>query len=255
MSASGLRLRGKVAIITGAGSGIGRATALLFAEEGAKVVICDIAESGAEVCKEITEKGGEAMFIRSDVSKVEDVAYLIKKTIEGYGRLDVLINNAGIPSHGTVLDIAVAEWDRVLDVNLKGAFLCSKYAIPEMIKGGGGVIVNVASVLGLVGGKGEVAYCTSKGGLIALTKALALDFAEYKIRVNCICPGSVETPMRQRIMAQKTPEERRAAELKIPIKRVAKPEEIARAILFLASEESSYITGSVLVVDGGWTAR
>ncbi|RLG40077.1 MAG: short-chain dehydrogenase [Thermoproteota archaeon] len=255
MSTRKPRLEGKVAIITGAGSGIGRATALLFAEEGAKVVICDIAESGAEVCKEITERGGEAIFIKVDVSKAKDVAYLIEKTIERYGRLDVLVNNAGIPSSGTVLDITEAEWDRVLDVNLKGAFLCSKYAIPEMMKGGGGVIVNVASVLGLVGGKGEAAYCASKGGLIALTKALALDFAEYKIRVNCICPGSVETPMRQRIMASKAPEERRAAELKIPIKRVARPEEIARAILFLASDESSYMTGSTLVVDGGWTAQ
>ncbi|HIE24055.1 MAG TPA: SDR family oxidoreductase [Candidatus Korarchaeota archaeon] len=250
-----MSLKDKVAIITGAGSGIGRATALLFAEEGANVVICDIAEEGAKVCEEIMEKGGEATFIKADVSKAKDVINLIRKTVDKYGRVDILVNNAGIPSHGTVLDISEAEWDRVLNVNLKGAFLCSKYAVPEMIKGGGGVIVNVASVIGLIGGKGEAAYCASKGGLIALTKALALDFAEHKIRVNCVCPGSVETPMREMIMAQKTPEERKAAELKIPIKRVARPEEIARVILFLASEGSSYMTGSVLVVDGGWTAQ
>ena len=249
------RLDGTVAIITGSGSGIGKAVALLFAREGARVVVCDIdVERGAGVRGEIVKEGGEAAFVRADVSRSNEVAKLVRQTVERYGRIDILVNNAGMASLGTVLDISDGEWDRVLSVNLKGAFLCSKHAVPEMIREGGGVIVNVASVIGLVGGRGEAAYCASKGGLIALTKAMALDFAEDNVRVNCICPGSVRTPMREIVMAGKSPEERRAAELRIPIGRVADPEEIARTVLFLASDESSYVTGSTLVVDGGWVA-
>ena len=251
------RLEGKVAIITGAASGIGRATALLFSEEGAKVVVCDVdAERGVKVRDEIVERGGDAIFVRADVTKAEDVRRLVKETVKKYGRIDVLVNNAGIASIGTVLDVPEEEWDRVLAVNLKGPFLCSKYVVPEMIKAGGGVIVNVASVLGLVGSRGEAAYCASKGGLVALTRAMALDFAEHNIRVNCVCPGSVETPMREHVLAKKAKKESRSTgEAEIPLGRVARPEEIARAILFLASDDSSYATGSILVVDGGWMAQ
>ena len=229
------RLRGKVAIVTGAGSGIGRATAILLAKEGAKVVVCDIdRERGERTAKEILEMGGDAFFVEADVSKSKDVANLIRRTIEKYGRLDILVNNAGVESLASIFDITEEEWDRVLGVNLKGPFLCSKYAVPEMIKSGGGVIVNVSSVLGIVGSKGELAYCASKGGVIALTRAMALELADHNIRVNCICPGSVKTPMRERVMSRMSREERRMAELSIPMKRVAEPEEIARAILFLS---------------------
>lgn len=245
------KLEGKVAIITGGGSGIGRAISILFANEGAKVVITDlIKEKGEETMKLIKEKGGEAIFIQADVSKASDVQEVISAAMKKYGRIDILCNNAGIPSFGSVIEMSEEDWDKVINVNLKSVFLCSKYVAPEMLKGGGGTIINIASVLGLIGSQGEAAYCASKGGVISLTRAMALDFAP-NIRVNCVCPGSVLTPMYERIISQK--KLMPGSFEKIPLKRGAKPEEIAHAVLYLASEDSSYITGSLLVIDGGWT--
>ena len=249
-------LKQKVAIITGAKSGIGLATALRFAAEGAKVVLADVRDAQQEA-REITEGGGEALFVQVDVSSESQVDTLIEKTIVAYGRLDVLVNNAGIELAKKVTDTTEAEWDRLMDVNLKGVFLCSKAAIPVMQRQGGGVIVNVASELGLVGGSEIAAYSASKGGVVQLTKAMAIDHADDQIRANCVCPGPVATPLLEAIVeASSNPEEeRRSIVGKTLLKRVGRPEEIANVVLFLASEESSYMTGSAVVVDGGWTAQ
>lgn len=250
------RLKNKVALITGGSSGIGRAIALLFAKEGAKVSILDIdKEKGVETENLIKKDGKEAIFIQADVSKENDVKNAIILTIKKFNKLDILCNNAGISYSCPLTEMDEKDWDKVLNINLKGVFICSKYAIPEMIKTGNGSIINIASVAGLVGLANESAYCASKGGIISLTKAMALELAPYKIRVNCICPGSTLTPMFERIllstgnyeMALKKNIER------IPLGRIGNPEDIAYAALYLASEESSYVTGAILVVDGGWT--
>ena len=192
-----------------------------------------------------------------DVSSEAQVKILMERTLAAYGRLDVLVNNAGIELAKKVTDTSEAEWDRLMNVNLKGVFLCSKAAIAVMQRGGGGVIVNVASELGLVGGSEIAAYCASKGGVVQLTKAMAIDHAADRIRVNCVCPGPVSTPLLEAIVeASSNPEEeRRRIEEKTPLKRLGQPDEIANVILFLASDESSYMTGSVVLVDGGWTAQ
>jgi NAD(P)-dependent dehydrogenase (short-subunit alcohol dehydrogenase family) len=251
------RLGGKVALITGGGSGLGRAISILFAKEEARVAVVDIDRVGGEgTVKMIKDFGGDALLIEADVSRSSDVEKAVKIVVQSYGRLDVLVNNAGISSRGSVTELSEGAWNRVIDVNLKGVFLCSKYAIPEMLRVGGGVVINIASVLGLVGGSGEAAYCTSKGGVVALTRAMALDFARQNIRVNCICPGSISTPMFDRVMATTGDYEGALARNseKIPLRRIAKPEEIASMALYLASDESSYATGSIFTVDGGWTA-
>jgi len=253
-----MRLADKVAIITGAGVGIGRATALLFAKEGAKVVVVDCdSEAGTKTVRLIEENGGAAIFLQVDVSKAADVKRMVERTVERYGRLDILVNNAGIYTQGDVVEAAEEEWDRILDVNLKGVFLCSKYSIPEMIKGGGGSIVNIGSEAGIVGIKNQVAYNVSKSGVIALTKSMALDFALHNIRVNCLCPGRTLTPLVEKVIAEaQDPEStRRALEEDRPLKRMGRPEEIAAGILFLASDESPYATGSILSIDGGYTAQ
>ncbi len=251
-----MRLKQKVAIITGAKSGIGLATARRFAAEGAKVVLADIRDAQQEA-REVTRGGGEAVFVQVDVSHESQVSALIEKTIVTYGRLDILVNNAGIELAKKVTDTSEAEWDRLMDVNLKGVFLCSKAAIPVMRRQGGGVIVNVASELGLVGGSEIAAYCASKGGVVQLTKAMAIDHVGDQIRVNCVCPGPVATRLLEAIVdASPNPQrERRSIVEKTLMKRVGQPEEIANVILFLASEESSYMTGSIVVVDGGLTAQ
>jgi NAD(P)-dependent dehydrogenase (short-subunit alcohol dehydrogenase family) len=251
-----MRLKDKVTIITGAKSGIGLATASRFAYEGAKAVLADVRDAGQEV-REITESGGEALFAQVDVSSEPQVNSLIEKTLSAYGQLDVLVNNAGIELAKKVTDTTVAEWDRLMDVNLKGVFLCCKAAIPVMQRHGGGVIVNVASELGLVGGSEIAAYSASKGGVVQLTKAMAIDHVDAGIRVNCVCPGPVATPLLEAIIeASPSPEEERRNIIeKTLLKRVGRPEEIASVILFLACEESSYMTGSVVVVDGGLTAQ
>jgi len=253
-----MRLAGKVAIITGAGAGIGRATALLFAKEGAEVVVADFdPEGGKETVRLIEEKGGRAIFLPVDVSKAADVKRMVKTTVERCGRLNILVNNAGIYTQADVVQATEEEWDRILDVNLKGVFLCSKYSIPEMIKGGGGSIVNIGSEAGIVGIKNQVAYNVSKSGVIALTRSMALDFAPHNIRVNCLCPGRTLTPLVEQVIteAQDPESMRRALEDDRPLKRMGRPEEIAAGILYLASDESSYATGSILSIDGGYTAQ
>lgn len=251
-----MRLKDKIAIITGAQSGIGFATALRFLQEGANVVAADVRGSQQEV--EIKAANGrKAFFVQMDVSCESEVHEMIRQTVDKYGRIDVLINSAGIELAKKATDTTEEEWDLVMGVNLKGVFLCSKAAVIEMCHSGGGLIVNVASELGLVGGMEIAAYCASKGGVIQLTKAMALDHASDNIRINCICPGPINTPLLDRIIASSpNPErEKQITVEKTSLRRLGQPDEIANAILFLASEESSYMTGSVVVVDGGLTAQ
>ena len=249
-----MRLKDRVVIVTGAGSGIGRASSVLFAKEGAKVVAVDfVREGGIETANIIEKDGGDSLFVEADVSKSDDVQKMVIAAIKKFGRIDVLFNNAGINLEKTVTDTSEQEWDKIVDVNLKGVFLCSKYAIPEMIRNGGGVIINTASIRGLVGQYHESAYCASKGGVVLLTKAMALDYGGDNIRVNCICPGAVLTPLTKSFLDDlPDPElEMRETLKKIPLGRMGQPEDVARVALFLASDESAYLTGLAIPVDGG----
>jgi NAD(P)-dependent dehydrogenase (short-subunit alcohol dehydrogenase family) len=252
-----MKLSGKVALITGGGSGIGRATALLFAREGAAVAVVDLDGTRAQaVAQEIEREGGQARAIRCDVSQDGDCQRAVQETVAAFGRLDVLANNAGIIRRSTVLQIGEEEWDRVMAVNVKSIFLMSRYAIPVMAQGGGGAIVNTGSGWGLVGGRNAVSYCASKGAVVNMTRAMALDHAEENIRVNCVCPGDTDTGMlrseAQQLGAATEAFLTEAADR--PLRRVGKPEEIAQAVLYLASEDSSFVTGTTLVVDGGGLA-
>ncbi|HIQ06280.1 MAG TPA: glucose 1-dehydrogenase [Anaerolineae bacterium] len=252
-----MQLKDKVALVTGGASGIGRATAILFAREGAAVAVVDINEAaGQSVVQEIVDGGGEAIFIRCDVTGAEDCRNAVRRTVQAFGRLDILFNNAGIIRRASVVDTTEEEWDRVMAVNVKSAFLCSKYAIPVMAEAGGGVIVNTASGWGLVGGKEAVSYCASKAAVVNLTRAMAIDHGPQNIRVNAVCPGDTATAMlrseAEQLGARTEEFFREAADR--PLGRVGTPEEIARAVLFLASDASSFVTGTALVVDGGGLA-
>ena len=243
-------LEGKVAIITGAASGFGRGMAEVFAKEGAKIVVADVdVEKGNEVVRTIRDNGGEAIFVEVDVSKEVDVQKMVKGALEKYGKIDILCNNAGICERAPVTEMTEDLWDRMMDINLKSMFLCSKYVVPEMIKRGKGAIVNVASAGGIFPSATESAYGASKAAVIALTKTLALECASYGMRVNCICPGPGATPMFLRLSESIA---RGIIEV-TPLKKLARPEDIAYAALFLASELSSHITGTSLIVDGGLT--
>lgn len=246
-------LSGKVALVTGGASGIGRATALLLGREGAAVVVQDLREDGQATAEAIVAAGGRASFVRGDVTRAEDCQAAVQKAVTQFGGLDVLVNNAGIIRRASVVDTTEEEWDRVMAVNVKSVFLFSKAAIPIMVRKGGGVIVNTASGWGLDGGRDAASYCASKAAVVNLTRAMAIDHAEQNIRVNCVCPGDTDTPMLREEARQLGQEvgrflTRSAAR---PLGRMGRPEEIAQAILFLASDASSYVTGTALVVDGG----
>lgn len=253
-----MKLDGKAALITGAGSGIGRASALLFAREGSRVAVVDIDEAAALATTEaIRAAGGAAIAIAGDVSLSRDAQRMAEETVAAIGAVDVLFNNAGIFRHGTVVDTDEEEWDRVLGVNLKGVFLVSKYTLPHMIASGGGAVINTASTAGLTAFAHQAAYDASKGGVVLLTKQMAIDYAPHRIRVNCLIPGLVDTAQsRGAIAALGDPGrgEELWAKITGPLGRVGTAEELARAALFLACDDSSYMTGASLVVDGGLTA-
>jgi NAD(P)-dependent dehydrogenase (short-subunit alcohol dehydrogenase family) len=250
-------LTGKRALITGGASGIGRATALLFAQEGAAVSVVDLdAEAGRMLIGEIQQAGGRAIFVRADVSSEEDCREAVRRTVSALNGLDILFNNAGIVRRGSVLEVSEEEWDHVMAVNVRSVFLLSKYAIPVMARAGGGVIVNAASGWGLVGGPRAAAYCASKGAVVLLTKSMAIDHGLENIRVNCLCPGDTDTPMLRDEARQLGQSEelflQEAAQR--PLGRIGTPDEVARAVLYLASDASSYVTGTALIVDGGGLA-
>lgn len=255
-------LQDKVALVTGVGSGIGRASARLFAAEGARVTGVDVdAEAGDACVREIREAGGAAVFIPADVSSSSEVALAVRTAVRRFGRLDVLFNVVGVSGRrwgdGPVADCTEEAWDRVMNVNLKSVFLCCKHAIPEMIRGGGGAIVNLSSVLGLVGGDEDFAthaYAASKGGIISLTKGIASYYAPRHVRANVICPGLVATSMSRRAR------ENEAIRARLPALHpltgdFGQPDDVAHAALYLASDRAAFVTGTVLTVDGGWTAR
>ncbi len=247
-------LKEKVAIITGARRGMGKADAVLFAKNGAKVTVADISQEECQlVVDEIEKNGGEALAVKCDVTNEKEIEEMVKKTVEKFGKVDILVNNAGICQFKPFLELTGEEWQKTLDINLKGYFLCAKACAKEMIKQKSGVIVNIASIVMGQIGKGMAGlahYSASKGGIAALTKTLALELAPYNIRVNVIAPGAIDTPMAASAKAdQKVLEQTLAM---IPLRRMGKPEEIANTVLFLSSEASSYITGSIVVVDGGW---
>lgn len=248
------RLKNKIAIITGGGSGIGRASCLLFAREGAKVVVADyVPDGGSETVRQIKEAGGEASFVLTDVSKSADVQNMIATTVKTHGRVDILFNNAGTEGPSAKLgNYKEEDWDRVIAIDLTAVYLGIKYVLPEMMKQGGGVILSTASVAGLVGFPGSGAYAAAKAGVINMTRMVALEYADKNIRVNCICPGIIETPMVERVVGNRSKDRVVKAE---PIGRLGRPEDIANAALFLASEESSFATGAPFIIDGGYVAR
>ena len=249
-----MKLANKIALITGAGSGMGRAASLLFAKEGARIACADIDEKGAqETARMIEADGGKAFAVRSDVSKSADAEAMVAATLEKFGAPNVVYNNAGIEGVSDFLALMKEDdFDRVIAINLRGVFLGMKFSLPHMVKNGGGSIINTASIAGLVGLKSAAAYCAAKAGVIALTRVAALEYGRYNIRVNAICPGAIDTPMVRRVRGGEAPDP--AMQRISSLNRVGQPEEIAKMALFLASDDSSFATGAPFIVDGGWTA-
>lgn len=249
-----MQLEGKLAVITGAATGIGRATALLFAQEGATVAVGDINEAGARLTvADIETAGGTAWFFPCDVTRADDVAGLFKHAAEAMGGIDIIVNNAGVQRSGRVTEFSEADWDLLMDVNPRSCFFGAKYGTPYLVQRGGGVIVNVASLAGLKGGPGMTAYSASKGAIIAFTKALAAELGPANIRVNAMCPGWIDTPFNQPaidFMGGRDVQDRVVEQI-VPLGRQGVPEEIATGMLFLAADASSYMTGQALVIDGG----
>lgn len=249
-------MKGKVAIITGGNTGIGFATSRLLASQGAQVLIASLdPERGAEAEATIRDEGGTALFVETDVTQAAEVSHMVKTTLRKFGRIDVLFCNAGFSSPADVVHCHEDDWNHTLAVHLTGAFLCSKYVVPEMIRLGGGSILINSSQQALVGSKNSAAYSAAKGGLIALARAMAIDYAEHNIRVNCICPGAVKTEAMLRWLDQEGAPDREAWLMKHPLGRFGLPEEIAKAVLYLVSDDATWITGSTLVIDGGFTAQ
>jgi len=250
------RLKGRRALITGAASGIGRAIAELFACEGAAVAVIDLNAAGRTTAEAITAAGGRALFVRADVTRMEDCRRAVEVTLQAFGGLEILVNCAGIIRRASVLGTTEEEWDRVMAVNVKSVFLMSKYAIPAMVRAGGGVILNIGSGWGLKGGRDAVAYCASKGAVVNMTRAMALDHADLNIRVNCICPGDTDTPMLREEARQLGQAEGHflASSAERPLRRLGTPDDIAQAALYLASDAAAFVTGTALVVDGGGLA-
>jgi NAD(P)-dependent dehydrogenase (short-subunit alcohol dehydrogenase family) len=248
-----MRLKDKVALVTGGASGIGKATAELFAREGARVAVADFSAEGRETVQAIKSAGGEAIFLPVDVSDSGQVTRMVEAALAAYGRIDILFNGAGILYYGTVLETDEQAWNRVLSINLTGTYLCCRAVIPHMIRQGGGSIINVASTVGAHDAcANAVAYVTSKGGVTLFTKAVAIDHAKQGVRVNALVPGATDTPMIRKAIA---PDDLQALAASQPIGRLGRPEELAKAVLFLASDDASFVTGSAMYVDGGQAAK
>ena len=249
-----MRLKNRVALITGGASGIGRATAELFAGEGARVAVADYSKDGGQdTVKAIKDAGGEAIFTPVDVSDSAQVTRMVEVALQAYGRIDILFNGAGILYYGTVLETDEQSWNRVLSINLTGTYLCCRAVLPHMIRQGGGSIINVASTVGAHDAcANAVAYVTSKGGVTLFTRAMAIDHAKQGVRVNALVPGATDTPMIRKAL---TPEALEALAASHPIGRLGRPEELAKAVLFLASDDASFVTGTAMYVDGGQTAK
>jgi NAD(P)-dependent dehydrogenase (short-subunit alcohol dehydrogenase family) len=243
-----MRLKGKVALVTGFGSGLGQAIAVLFAREGAAVMGTSTTEAkGKETLGMIAKNGGKALFRAGDVRITDQMKKVIDEAVANFGGLDIVVNSAGVRASGSITDISEEEWDRTVGTNLKGVFVVSRLAIPEMVKRGKGVIINISARSGITGQARRAAYCASKGGLNTLTEAMAEDHAPQKIRVNCICPGPTQTPM----VDTSTPEKLARYAQRVPLGRIGQPEDIAQAALYLASDEASHVTAAILTVDGG----
>ena len=246
-----MRFDGKVAIVTGGASGIGEATVRAFVSEGANVVIADYSEHGQQLANELAGGTERAIFVKTDVTDTKAVQALIAKTVETYGRLDIMFANAGIAADGPIDELDETAWQKTIDINLTGVYLCDKYAIDQMRSQGGGVIVNCGSIHSHVGKSGVTAYAATKGGVKLLTQTLAIDYGAQNIRVNAVCPGYIDTPLLKDI-----PDDKKQALLALhPIGRLGRAEEVASVVLFLASDESSFVTGASILVDGGYTAQ